>query len=258
MKRFLCTLALCGMFATSASAIDVWDLSSEDDNGAHTDNVLTHGVAQVHDLAAEAGVADEDWYRIVVAAYSSVEVVVDGLTGDLTGLDPLSVTRRSSSGTLLQTSVGHLGDSRARRLAWHNETANNEVHYVRVGGAGCGSGCGSSDQYTIRMRETQVALARFNNTGTQVTVMLVQNPSNVAISGKVYFWSSFGSLLGTYSFINLLPKMLAVIQTQNYVAGQSGSATIAHDGPHFGINAKAVALEPATGFSFDTPGVIRP
>jgi hypothetical protein len=41
------------------------------------------------------------------------------------------------------------------------------------------------------------------------------------------------------------------------LVGQSGSITIAHDGPYGSLNIKAVALEPSTGFSFDTPGVYR-
>ena len=40
--------------------------------------------------------------------------------------------------------------------------------------------------------------------------------------------------------------------------GQSGSITIAHDGPHGALAGKAVALEPATGFAFDSPLVTRP
>ena len=42
------------------------------------------------------------------------------------------------------------------------------------------------------------------------------------------------------------------------LAGQSGHIVVSHDGPHGGLNIKAIALEPATGFSFDTPGVTRP
>ncbi len=34
--------------------------------------------------------------------------------------------------------------------------------------------------------------------------------------------------------------------------------SIDHGGPYGGITAKAVALEPATGFTFDTPFVPRP
>jgi hypothetical protein len=37
----------------------------------------------------------------------------------------------------------------------------------------------------------------------------------------------------------------------------SGSVTVVHDGPYGAIAGKAVALEPSTGFSFDTPLVLK-
>ena len=39
------------------------------------------------------------------------------------------------------------------------------------------------------------------------------------------------------------------------LAGASGAMTVAHDGGYGGLVGKAVALEPATGFSFDSPMV---
>ena len=38
---------------------------------------------------------------------------------------------------------------------------------------------------------------------------------------------------------------------------QSGSATVSHDGGYGDVMGKAVALEPATGFAFDTPLMVR-
>ena len=35
-------------------------------------------------------------------------------------------------------------------------------------------------------------------------------------------------------------------------AGASGSITLDHNGPYGGLSGKAVAVEPATGFTFDT------
>jgi len=42
------------------------------------------------------------------------------------------------------------------------------------------------------------------------------------------------------------------------VAGQGGTITLSHDGPYAMLAGKAVAVEPATGFTFDTPLVPRP
>lgn len=51
----------------------------------------------------------------------------------------------------------------------------------------------------------------------------------------------------------------AVVQTAGFtsalVNGLSGSVLISHDGHYGSLSGKAVALEPATGFAFDTPMV---
>jgi hypothetical protein len=39
--------------------------------------------------------------------------------------------------------------------------------------------------------------------------------------------------------------------------GVSGTVTVAHDGRHGDLAGKGVALEPATGFSFDSPMLPR-
>jgi len=51
-----------------------------------------------------------------------------------------------------------------------------------------------------------------------------------------------------------------VVNTSSLPAleGQAGSITVSHDGPYGGIAGKTVALEPATGFSFDSPLESRP
>jgi len=38
----------------------------------------------------------------------------------------------------------------------------------------------------------------------------------------------------------------------------SGTITVAHDGGYGNLAIKSVALEPSTGFSFDTPGLYKP
>ena len=42
------------------------------------------------------------------------------------------------------------------------------------------------------------------------------------------------------------------------LAGQSGTVTIASNAPYGALAGKVVALEPATGFSFDSPLPYRP
>ena len=41
------------------------------------------------------------------------------------------------------------------------------------------------------------------------------------------------------------------------LAGQAGSITITHDGRYGDLGGKAIAVEPATGFSFDSPMTSR-
>jgi hypothetical protein len=49
-----------------------------------------------------------------------------------------------------------------------------------------------------------------------------------------------------------------VANTASLAPGQTGSVTVSHDGPYGVLQGKAVAVEPATGFSFDSPLVYRP
>jgi len=50
----------------------------------------------------------------------------------------------------------------------------------------------------------------------------------------------------------------SVLNTSTIISGASGSITIAHDAGYGGLAVKASALEPATGFSFDTVGTYKP
>jgi hypothetical protein len=49
-----------------------------------------------------------------------------------------------------------------------------------------------------------------------------------------------------------------VIDTTSLVGSLSGSITVSHDGPYGALAGKAVALDPATGLSYDTPLTTRP
>lgn len=49
-----------------------------------------------------------------------------------------------------------------------------------------------------------------------------------------------------------------MINTAAFLPGYSGSITVTHDAPYGGLAGKCVTLEPATGFSFDTPLTARP
>jgi hypothetical protein len=113
---------------------------------------------------------------------------------------------------------------------------------------------GADSGYDIQMRDTTYFIPRWNNSGSQTTVILVQNTRRVAVTGQLYFYSGTGALLATQA-LSIAPDALQAVNTATFaaLAGQSGSAAIAHLGGYGALSGKAVALEPSTGFTFDTP-----
>jgi hypothetical protein len=71
--------------------------------------------------------------------------------------------------------------------------------------------------------------------------------------------ASLGSLLHAHPF-TLAPRQTLVVNAASLpgLNGRSGSVTIAHTAPYGVLAGKAVAVEPATGFGFDTPLSPRP
>jgi uncharacterized repeat protein (TIGR01451 family) len=219
------------------------------------DGELGHGTDEVYDLAALAGpAADEDVYRMRQKGYSSYEVLVDATSGDIgAGSGPVLERLGPDGTTVLQTSVA-VGAGPSRSLRWANTTASDiEDQSIRVRSAGCGTDCGPDDIYRIRVYETTYAVPRVNNAGTQVTVLILQNPTNYAIGGQAYIWNTAGVLMGTHTF-TLAPKSALALNTSTVPGanGVSGTLTVAHDGRYGDLSGKTVALEPATGFSFDS------
>jgi hypothetical protein len=257
-------LGLVLFAARNGSATDYWDLATNKDNSLlQTKNTLVHGSSQQHDLEVNPGpVADQDWYFTTNYLRTSSEAVIDAAGGDLNMQDVANLQRFDVAGALLQTSEetnpGLFGSSIA--LRWQNTGTPFDLSFLRVQCTTCGIG-GPEDQYRIRYFDTTIAVPRFNNAGGQVTVLIVQNPTGWTrnIAGTVYFWGATGTLLGSTTF-SLAEKATLVLNTTTVpgVAGQGGAITIAHDGGYGNLAVKAVALEPATGFSFDSPGVYKP
>jgi hypothetical protein len=241
---------------------DVWDNDpgNEDDSSA-TDNEILHGTVQVHDLASQGGAIDEDWYVVFSRPFSSYEVLVDGLQGEVFASGSnLPVDRVNVAGAVLTAGAAPQdGLGSAQSVRWANNTAAVVTDYVRVDGVNtdCGMACTTDAQYTLRMWETTASIPRFNNTGSQVTVLLLQNPTSYPIDGTVYFWEVEGSFLGSQGF-SLAAKALFVFNTNALAPGLAGAITITHDGRFGDLQGKSVALEPSTGFSFDTPLTYRP
>lgn len=226
----------------------------DDDEGPGQE--LVHGSSEVHSLAAlPGGVANPTLFRLAQRAGASYEVAVDGASGDVS---PVVIERLGpDQSTVLQTGVATGVGSAA--LRWENRGAAVDTQWIRVRSGGCTSGCGADDVYRVRAYETTGALARFVASATQTSVVTLQNRGAVVVNGHVDFWSASGAALGSRSF-TLAPAASVTfdVATVTGVAGQSGSATVTHDGGYGDVVGKAVALEPATGFTFDTPLLPRP
>ena len=122
-----------------------------------------------------------------------------------------------------------------------------------------GTTCGPDDTYRLRFYDTTGVITRFNNASLQVTVLVLQNVRSTPVLGNLDFWDSAGHRIGTRAF-SMAPRDTFVLNTTTVpgLAGTSGSVTVSHTGGYGGIVGKAVALEPPTGFSFDTPLLYRP
>ena len=249
--------ALMLVLSAVPSSADVWDNDpGNEDDGNATDNEIFHGTVQVHDIASQGGAIDEDWYAVQSRPFSSYEVLVDGLQGEVFGASgDLAVDRVGAGGNVITAGnppPGGIGA--AQSVRWSNNTANQIDDYVRVDGANaaCGNACTTDAQYTLRMWETTGSIPRFNNAGTQMTVLLLQNPTDYTIDGTVFFWDITGSFLASQGF-SLGAKQILVFNTATVAPGFSGAITVTQNGRFGDLQGKSVALEPATGFSFDTP-----
>jgi hypothetical protein len=159
---------------------------------------------------------------------------------------------------VLQSSVAATSGS-SRSLRWINGSSEVDDQYVRIRSLGCGADCTASDRYRLRAFDTTGSVARFNASATQATVTLLQNLLAVPVSGSVFFWGPVGNLLHEQPF-TLQPHAEFTYSTSSnpVLIGQSGSITVAHDAGYGGLAGKAVSLEAATAFTFDTPFLPRP
>jgi len=226
----------------------------DDDDGPGQE--LVHGSREVHSLAAlPGGVANPTLYRLAQRAGASYEVAVDGASGDVS---PVVIERLASDqSTVLQAGLATGVGSASMR--WENRSGAVDTQWIRVRSGGCTTGCGADDLYRIRAYETTGSLPRFVASATQSTIVILQNRGTQTITGNVDFWGPAGTALGTRAF-TLAPAASLAFDAAGVpgVAGQSGSATVTHDGGYGDLVGKSVALEPATGFAFDTTLVLRP
>src|SRR5262249_36107619 len=152
----------------------------------------------------------EGLFHIHQAPRTSYEVVVDGTGGDLGASGP-SLERVDSSGTLQVSVPAGAGSSRSLRFE-NALPAAVDGQWIRVRSNGCDTSCGPESVYRIRAYDTTYRVARFNNSGSQVSVLLVQNTSQDAVAGNVWFWSAAGGLAGTVP-LSLGPRQSLALDT---------------------------------------------
>jgi hypothetical protein len=226
----------------------------DDDSGPGQE--LIHGSSEVHSLAAlPGGVAQRTLFRLAQRAGASYEVTVDAASGDVS---PVALERLTADLSTVLQSGAATGTGASIAMRWENRGAQVDDQWLRVRSGGCASDCGPDDTFRVRAYETTLWVPRFVAGGGQTTVLILQNRASHPASGHVDFWSATGALLGTHPF-DLDPHASAVLDAASVpgVAGANGSATITHDAGYGEMAGKAVTLEPAAGFSFDAPMVLR-
>jgi hypothetical protein len=249
-------LAVCAFLSVGAArAEDVWDAVG-DDGGCSTNVELVHGAVQRHDLQAVAGIIpDTDFALVQQRAYRSYEVRVSNSALRLAQLVS-PPARVDCSGNIVTAGVPYEGVARdAVSIRW--DTSADGPTYIRTGGFLAGP----TSQYDIQLLETTYAIPRFNNSATQQTVLLLQNLRDVTVTGGIAYYGPGGGASPIFvQGFTIAGHGLLVFNTaaSPQVAGLSGSILVFHTAGYGGLDGKAVALEPATGFTFDTPLVVKP
>jgi parallel beta-helix repeat protein len=231
-----------------------------DDAAAGIHLELVHGSSLVADLQAQPGpTPDVDFYRLGQKPHSSYEIVVDATSADVSSpQNPIRLDRVAADLTSLLQSALPIGRGASRSLSFENvlDVAQN-TEVVRVRSGGCTTTCDASARYRIRAYDTTYEVSRFNNSGTQVTVLVLQNHGETPVLGNVWYWNAAGVLVGSQG-LTVGPRATLAVNTSLLVPGNGGSLTVSHDARYGQLSGKAVAVEPATGFTFDTEMRPRP
>lgn len=250
------SFALALVTPTNATVADAQGdaIVVDDDAPSLSSLELTHGSRVAADLAGGA----PDLYRLGQSPRASYEAVLDEVSGD--AVPGLVIERLASDNSTVLQSAVVTGTGASTSLRWQNPLgAAVPGEHIRVTSAACGSSCAADDTYRLRLYETTLSGPRFNNAGGQGTVLQIQNTTAGPVNGRVYFWAANGGLIASTPFTLAAHASTAMnTSAMGVLAGQSGSLTVSHNAGYGGLTGKSVALDPATGASFDTPLVSRP
>ena len=260
LTSLVAALLLSGAWGSPARASDPWE--DGDDAAVTTTNILRHGVVQQgHDLDGGA-VFDADWTTFVAKPRHSYEARVTGHRWlSVCQVVPCApfFERVDAAGAVLTPGAASSEDiaaaqgSEGRTVRWIASAGGREYLRARV----AGPISSYEAPYEIVMFDTTLFLPRWNSTASQTTILILQNTTNATVTGSVYFYDGAGALLATEA-VSVPQHGVQLLSTASIpaLAGHSGSAAIAQLGGYAALAGKAVALEPVTGFTFDT--VIAP
>jgi hypothetical protein len=232
-------------------ATDDWDAAAIKDNTAGTTrNEPQRGVTQYHDLQAVGGVADEDWYVLPVSSQRAYQVFVGEVSGD-TPIDNADFLELyDATGTTLIATATAAAGATGKVIRFFSGNASN--FKVRVKG---NTNSTATARYGFSWSEGTYYCPRYNQSGTQVSVLIVQNATNGNCGVAVDFYDEAANYLGTANPAAPLPwggMWVLPVGSVAGLPGTKGSMRVHSFCSPSGLKIKAVALEPSTGFSFDT------
>jgi hypothetical protein len=246
--------------APSGRSEDVWEQAGDDTPSATT-NILRPGTVQPgHDLSGIPGERDDDWMRVVLKLKHSYEARVSGIywREDTTLALPTFDLVNADGTVAIAGRIGNEdvdgGEDSIGRTVRFIAGGNIDNLFLRASAA---AGVETDrTPYSVSFHDTTLFVPRWNNTASQTTVLVLQNTTNAPVPGIIYFHDAAGVQLAVAP-VDVPTHGVQVIPTAAIaaLAGRSGSALVAQVGGHGAIAGKAVALEAATGFTFDTPFV---
>jgi hypothetical protein len=246
----------------AAHAVDPWEGGAfPGDDISASRNSLSHGLVQQHDLDRDGGPVDVDWMAIPTLAGHSYEVRLAGANANFdNGECPecAQFQRVAWDEAVLQEDAavvndGTVAESYDRTIRWIATSDQANLEYIRVRGNTTFFD-GADSVYTVRFWDTTYGIPRWNAANGQTTVFLIQNLTQGTVSGSMRLFTVGGTLAHQEPF-SLNRNMMLVFNASSIpgLVGQSGHAYVVHTAGYGGLSGKAVALEPATGFSFDSP-----
>jgi hypothetical protein len=156
----------------------------------------------------------------------------------------------AQDGTVTTAGDSDLSASGSQSVRW---IGTGNVEHLRVLPNAQGVGGFPDEKYDIALADTTLYLPRFNNAGSQRTVLILQNTRHRDVEGRVFFYDGTGGMLLAHNLAVPAHGSL-VLDTASLpeLQGRSGSAVIAHTGGVGAFTGKGASLEPSTGFTFDT------